>query len=268
MLVTSRPYPGLALDVDVDHPLRRIRPVALEPSPHAAKLQERAEQDLKGLLVNAGYADPSRHIARTLLRLLAAAEGPLSISDLAALSATEPEDVESVIERVAQLVQPVGPAEARRFSFGHETLRQATEDEFARDGRLDASRERIVLWAEGWKQRRWPIETTPAYLLDAYPDMLASRDPPQFHILIKDLAFIEATVIRLGVDKATGALRLGARQASAGRTTASLARLLVREAHHLRLPRPVNRPGYTTQQLHIAALATADADLAKAAVAE
>ena len=50
------------------------------------------------------------------------------------------------------------------------------------------ARERIVQWAEGWRQIGWPIETSPAYLLDSYPDMLAAHDYNRFRGVVQDLA--------------------------------------------------------------------------------
>jgi WD40 repeat protein len=47
--------------------------------------------------------------------------------------------------------------------------------------------------------------------------------------------------------------------------TSRLARTMMREAHHLRDPRRIRRPGYTRQQLCLAALAASDVELAEAA---
>jgi WD40 repeat protein len=265
VLVTSRPHPEVPRDVSLEHPLRRTHRHSLEPSPQATGLRERAEQELEAVLAPPGPDDPETGQARDVLRLLAAATGPLAVNDLAALSAKPTLVLQQVVDRqLSRVVQAIGPADAKRYVFAHETLLEASEAHFREYEGLDAAREEIIQWAERWRQIGWPIKETPAYLLDSYPGMLATYAAGGLLLLLGEFPFIEAAVARVGVDRAVGIMGMGARDGTAT-APSRLARLMVREAHHLRDPGLICRPGYTSQQLCLAALAASDVELAEEA---
>src|SRR5437588_5935724 len=183
-----------------------MRREVLEPSPYATELMERAEQELEAVLSPPGRDDPETGQARDVLGLLAAAAGPLAVKDLAALRALRAIGVQRILDRqLSRVLQPVGPADARRYVFAHETMREASEAHFEAFEDLGPARERIIQWAEHWRQSGWPIEESPTYLLDTYPGMLATYAPQELAVLQRDpLAWIEAAVARVGVDRAVG----------------------------------------------------------------
>ena len=278
VLVTSRPYPELPGDVDVDHPLRRLQPLTLEPSLHGADLKQRAQQELKAVLMPSGPDADALKDARELLCLLTAAEGPLSVQDLATLSSRQPYAVQlSIDSQVGRAVQRAGMAEAERFVFAHETLREHSEQHFARYGDLDAAREQIIEWAGTWGKHHWPIQQTPRYLLDSYPSMLAAHAPRLLHQLYDDsayveaavaqvdFAYVEAAVAQVGVERTMATLQLASRHNTGDQEMRQLLQILAREPHLLRPPHPVTRPGYVAGQLLLQALSIGAGALAKRA---
>ncbi len=263
VLVTSRPYPELPDDVDVDHPLRRVTPVVLAATTAAKDLEQRATLELRAVLQPGGNDDRDvLQRGRRVLCLLAAARGRLAADDLATLAGEDVFDIEDVLaKRVARIVQPVGSTPATRFTFAHETLRERCEQFFTDHGLIEEAAASVMAWATSYADKAWP-RGTPPYLLDSYPDLLAARAPDRLGPLVHDLAFVEAAVGRHGVDQTGATLAMAAAASNDGVAIARLHRLLLRESPHLRPPRPVSREGYVTQQLCLAALVAGDADLA------
>ena len=256
VLVSSRPYPAIPVDVDVSHPLRGLKKVPLSPSPRATRLKALAEQELVLVLQNDLGHHPLEEGAADVLCLLAAAEGPLRIEDLATLTNRKPEVIERLGRQViARQLQVVATDGDEAFVFGHDTLREACVDEFTKYGRLDAARDRLRAWAQNWATKGWPIEESPPYLVSSYPRMLARVVPQRLGELIEDLAFLEAAVARAGVNSTLALLSSQARWH--GTPAGDAIRLLGRQAHLLRRAQIsiIRRAGFVTQQIALEALA-------------
>ncbi|WP_264932138.1 trypsin-like peptidase domain-containing protein [Streptomyces sp. A012304] len=252
VLVTSRPHPDLPTDLPVDHPLRSITPVPVRQSSQARAVEQRARQEIEELLRG---NDPQADLAVEVLGLLAAASGPLAVGDLTALTGQRPRTIRRfVTERAARSLQPVGAEGQRRYQFAHAALldycangEDTSEPEF---------QARIHQWAREWQAQGWPIGTTPRYLLDSYPSVLAAHDRDQFRLLVTDIGWQDTTVRRIGVDAVLPHMR-DARLVT--RTGSSIAdRLIVAQAHNLRPPLPIERPGYVLGQLLMQALLDGD----------
>jgi hypothetical protein len=127
VLVSSRPHPELPTDIPIAHPLRATAAVALEPFPGATQLQALALQEIDHLKAR----DPD-DLALTVLGVLTAAAGPLTVDDLATLAAAPGASTLEQKRRIRRLVtvdaarslQPVGPETGRRYQFAHATLLQ------------------------------------------------------------------------------------------------------------------------------------------------
>jgi hypothetical protein len=182
VLVTSRPHPELPIDVPSGHPLTAPSiPVGLEPFEGAEQLADLARQEVYNL-THGVDADTAVEV----LGLLAAASGPLSVRDLAALSTdlASPSTVHTrrvrrlVTEQAARSLEPVGSLEETCYQFAHFSLLEYTQ---ATEELCDPEyRGRIHRWAEFWRDRGWPTwadatESTPRYLLDSYPGTLDSE---------------------------------------------------------------------------------------------
>jgi hypothetical protein len=182
VLVASRPYPELPVDVQDGHPLRppSIR-ADLTPFEGAEKLADLARQEIYHLTHGAD-ADT----AVDVLGLLTAAAGPLSVRDLATLyndlappSAAHRRRVRRLVtEQAGRSLEPIGSTEHSRYQFAHLSLLEYAD---STDELADPEyRNRIHHWAEWWRDHGWPtspdvIESTPSYLLDSYPGTLASE---------------------------------------------------------------------------------------------
>ncbi|YCK40250.1 hypothetical protein ACNF49_41155 [Actinomadura sp. ATCC 39365] len=171
IVVAGRPDPPVPRDVPHDHPLRDPRVArCLEPSAHARVIRMDAERELKRLLHGAP-------VERDLLGLVTAAGGGLSGSDLAALTGLSQWEVEERLHTVAgrtfasrsPLWQP--NAGVVVYVLAHEDLRAAAL-RYLGDGRLAEFRERLHVWADGYRGRGWPADT-PEYLLHGYFQLLA-----------------------------------------------------------------------------------------------
>ena len=79
VLVTSRPHPGIPIDVPGDHPLRQCVPRPLAPSPFARNIELAATNELMGQLHGG-------ELQETLLGYIAASGGGLTLADLAELT--------------------------------------------------------------------------------------------------------------------------------------------------------------------------------------
>jgi WD40 repeat protein len=194
VLVSSRLYPRLPDDVDPAHPLAALardnKLYTLPDSPHAVRLRELADQEISQLLRRAGD-----DLALDMLGLLTAARGgPLAAADLATLTGSRPWKVRGVLDgEAARILQQVGPTDAPRYTFAHETLLARCQQQGVGD---PSHARRIEEWAATWRDRGWPSardgqEGTPLYLLDRYPQTLYS-DPPRLRTLLTDVAWIQA----------------------------------------------------------------------------
>ncbi|MFE3033854.1 trypsin-like peptidase domain-containing protein [Streptomyces canus] len=176
VLVTSRPHPGVPLDVAYDHPLRSCTPRHLAPNEYA----RHTEAEARGELYAALHGDRAQV---DLLGLLTAAQGGLTVSDLTELTGLLPYEVENRIASVAgrslrtrtrwDLEQEQG------ILFAHESLREQAE--LALGSGLDAYRKRIHTWADGYRERRWPSDT-PGYLLHSYGRLLSAGNDTERYL--------------------------------------------------------------------------------------
>ncbi|WP_405996714.1 hypothetical protein [Streptomyces sp. NBC_00829] len=177
IMVAGRTNPPVPSDVHESHALysRHIDHV-LAVSEAARVVRQAAERDLQTLLAG-GWE------GREVARLVAAADGGLSIQDLADLlnqanSEMSPRDVRETlgghIGRSFQLRSAQWPGSEESpthlIFFAHEELRKATLKSMSPQV-LDAYRERIHAFVEHWRASEWPV-STPEYVLIGYPHLL------------------------------------------------------------------------------------------------
>jgi len=270
VLVTSRPYPELPFDVPLGHPLRTTLPVELTPFPDAQRLAGLARQEIDELLHG-----EDQDLATDVLGVLTASAGALAIDDIAALTgdlapatpAWSRQVDRLVTERAARSLQPVGPADRRRYQFAHSSLlEQAQTDQGLRELRHPDYRRRIERWADQWRAAGWPAPagqdgTTPRYLLDEYPATLKNQ-PQRLAALAGDIGWVAAALQTVGVDQVLADLGT-ARAAGAAPTDASGLLATVRnQAPNLRPPQPTDQPGYVLRQLCLQAAELSEDHLA------
>ncbi|MET8999757.1 hypothetical protein [Amycolatopsis sp. NPDC004169] len=168
VIVTGRPNPGIPPALHPDHPLRDpaiVRELVSSSAASAAELEMKG--DLDRLLD--GEAE-----ARDVLGLLVAARGGLSRDDLVELVGRQADSVHRILDSVE------GRAFSRRrarWNFGpevyvlaHEGLQARAVGRFGSDG-LQAYRDRLMAWADEYRDRGWPA-STPQFLLLGYPRLL------------------------------------------------------------------------------------------------
>ena len=250
VLAASRLYPGLPDDVDPAHPLVALRPdklYILPDSPHAARLRELADQEITQLLRRAGD-----DLALDVLGLLTAARGgPLAAADLATLTGSRPWKVRGVLDgEAARTLQQVGPADAPRYTFAHETLLARCQQHDVGDA--DHAR-RIEEWAATWRDLGWPVahdgkQGTPLYLLDGYPQTLYG-DPSRLAALAGDVGWITAAIRTLGVDTALAELKTAVATAPGESRLAAMHAALRGQAHYLRGREVAGDAGFVPRQL-------------------
>ncbi|MDH6222522.1 WD40 repeat protein [Streptomyces pseudovenezuelae] len=243
VLVTSRPHPDLPTDLPVDHPLRGVTPTPLRQSSEARAVEQRARQEIEELLRG---NDPQADLAVEVLGLLAAASGPLAVDDLTALTGQRPRTIRRfATERAARSLQPVGAEGQRRYQFAHAALL-----DYCANGEDTSELEfqaRIHQWAQEWQAQGWPTDTTPRYLLDSYPAVLAALDRERFHVFVTDIGWQDTAVRSIGVDAVLPHMRNARLVTEVGTSIAD--KLIVAQAHNLRPPLPTERPGYVVGQL-------------------
>ncbi|MFD0433311.1 trypsin-like peptidase domain-containing protein [Streptomyces chartreusis] len=243
VLVTSRPHPELPTDLPVDHPLRDVTAVPLRQSSQARAVEQRARQEIEELVRG---DNPQADLAVEVLGLLAAASGPLAVDDLSVLTDQRPRTIRRfVTERAARSLQPVGADEERRYQFAHTALLDHCAN--GEDTGEPEFQSRILQWARDWQAHGWPIDTTPRYLMDSYPTVLAAVDQDEFHALVTDIGWQDTTVRSIGVDAVLPHMRNARIVTRAGSSITE--KLIVAQAHNLRPPLPVERPGYVVGQL-------------------
>jgi tetratricopeptide (TPR) repeat protein len=166
VIVAGRPDPPVPDDVPGHHPLRDrsiVRP--LLPSRAALVIRTDMERDLDRIL-----AGPTTD--QDLLGLVVAAGGGLGGNDLAELTGNSVRYIERKLSTVAGRSFASRPShwpsgrDQVIYVMGHEQIQQAALDELG-ERRLTSYRERLHLWADTYRERRWP-ETTPEYLLRGY----------------------------------------------------------------------------------------------------
>lgn len=161
LLVTSRR--GAPNGIPRHHPLRKHRRT-LTPSAVTDRIYDMAVDEITTALN--GDEFPHR-----ILGLCTAARGPLTTTDLAVLL-----DDKVGASQVYSLVQKhlrrtvVQEAGVEGLVIAHPQLQAAAENRLGDE--LGQSQLRLSQWADSYQIRGWP-DTTPGYLLDAYPDMLA-----------------------------------------------------------------------------------------------
>ena len=165
-----------------------------------------------------------------------------------------------VTEDIARLLQPTGAAPAYRYSFAHDLLRQHSASEL--DDELADHRARIFTWAEHYQARSWPVDVTPLYLLDAYQTLLAREAADKLPTLLTDLAYLDTAIARVGVDRIASHVHKSRDMHLADVDLAAIGWRLDQEAHHLRPPYPLDKPGYVVRQLCLQALQGGYSELA------
>jgi WD40 repeat protein len=260
VLVTSRPYPELPIDVPSRHPLRQTEPVPLEATEAADEQRLLAMQEVAGLLLGASDS------ATQVLGTMAAAAGPLATDDLSALLPGVPADSlrRFLNDAATRTVQRVGPTGAERYQFAHETLLRTCQQRDDLD--VDARRQAIHGWVQQWRDADWPIPAgqkskTPLYVLDTYPSTLEDQ-PERLAALVGDVGWVAAAVQAVGVDRVLA--NLGAAQSAgpANEGVSIMLSVLRAQAQYLRPPQPLNQPGYVLRQLCLQAAELADKQLA------
>jgi hypothetical protein len=250
VLVASRLYPRLPDDVDPAHPLAALTPdqlYTLPDNPHAARVRELADQEITQLLRRA-----SDNLALDVLGLLTAAGGgPLTAADLAALTGSQLWKVRGVLDgETARTLQQVGPADAPRYAFAHETLLARCQQQGVGDPGHSG---RIEEWAATWRDRGWPSahdgeQGTPLYLFDRYPQKLYD-DSPQLAALAGDVGWVTAAIRTLGVDAVLAELKTAGAAAPGEPQLAAMQAVVRGQAHYLRGGEAADDPGFVPRQL-------------------
>jgi hypothetical protein len=255
VLVTSRPDSGVPRDIPLKHPLRQTQPVPLEPPEYATELVRLAGQEIHDLLNR-----EDQDLAADVLGVLAAAAGPLSIDDLATLIADSAPASAAwsrrisrfVTEEAARSLQPVGPADHRRYQFAHASLLEQAQA----DRNLDRPdyRRRIDRWADQWREAGWPTPAgedgmTPRYLLDEYPATLRNQ-PQRLMALATDIGWVTAAVQTVGVNQVVATFAAAEAVAESPADVSALLATL----QALRPPQPNDQPDYVLRQLSLLAV--------------
>jgi tetratricopeptide (TPR) repeat protein len=168
IILASRDSPDITEDLAPDHPLRSLNRTVLAPFPHARGIERLAKNELRELLTG----QPEH---RDLIGLITAAQGALTVADLAELTGQDGYDVEAVLSgRAGRVLTP----HATRTSDGlgdpgyvlaHEELRQQARGYLAK--RLPEYCRQLHDWADVYARNRWAA-STPMYLLLEYPSLL------------------------------------------------------------------------------------------------
>ncbi len=259
VLVTSRPYPELPIDVPSRHPLRQARLVPLEATEAAEEQRLLAMQEIEGLLRGASHLDIQ------VLGTMAAAAGPLAVDDLSMLLPDIPvRSLHRFLDDAAsRTVQRVGALGVERYQFAHETLLRTCQQRDDLD--VGARRQGIHAWVQRWRDAGWPTPagepgTTPRYLLDAYPSTLKDQ-PERLVALAGDVGWVAAGLQIIGVDRVLADLGAAHSAAPANDRVAAMLSALRAQTPHLRPPQPVGQPGYVLRQLCLQAAELADKQL-------
>ncbi|MER6443928.1 hypothetical protein [Streptomyces venezuelae] len=166
VVLAGRPHPPVPGDVPPEHPLHDpgiVRP--LRPSSRAAVVRRDMLRELGELL-------GGNPVERDLLGVLTAAGGGLTARDLGELVCRPAwevsERIASVAGRSFGLRRSVWrPGEwPDVYVLGHEELQTTAAERFG-EADLQAYRQRLHRWADGYRAREWPAHS-PEYLLRGY----------------------------------------------------------------------------------------------------
>jgi WD40 repeat protein len=242
--------------------------VHLEPFAGAESLIELARREINELTETAD-AD----LAMEVMGLLTAAAGPLSVQDLADLTSDvavpltgrRRQILHLLTRKTARSLESVGSGENQRYQFAHYSLLEYAQE--SQDLSDPEYRDRIHRWAEHWRHAGWPITAdlrtnTPRYLLEGYPTSLAG-DPDRLAALVGEVSWIDAVVRIIGVDHALAVLRTAAKGVQSDSVVTTMLDSVVRQARHLRSPRPIHQPGYVLRQLGLQAMELGDESVAE-----
>jgi Trypsin-like peptidase domain/WD domain, G-beta repeat len=263
VLVASRPHPELPYDLPVGHPLAETCPYELEAFAGSEELAGLARQELA--VLKRGSDD----LGADILGVLATVAAPLTVDDLAQLTAENGSPTPAhtrkvrrvVSEDAARSLQPVG-GDGERYQFAHLSLLEyARADRDLYDERYLG---RIVEWAAWWAAAGWPYNHpdgsgTPLFLLTDYPQALASaasasgREATEAAALMSDLGWIDAAIAAVGVDLVLASLRTAADGRESSLITEML-EVVELQADHLRVASATQQPGHATTQLGTTAL--------------
>jgi len=237
VLVTSRRHPGLPDDLDPDHLLWQVESEELGQVVTAARIEQRAAQELRTML------DDAR--TRRLLGLLAAAAGPMRTHELAAIDRADAFEVEAVLrDRAGRVLD--GFADGWRFA--HQTLLDQCRDVVFGPDLLRPFIATVDAWADQWRARQWPL-AAPRYLIEYYPwALLARREHERLAALVTDPLWLDTAIMVAGIDVALVVMRAAAVVPQIGHTL----RLVEVEAHQLRSAHAL-RAGQAALQLCLAA---------------
>ncbi|MEV8104585.1 hypothetical protein [Streptomyces sp. NPDC088135] len=260
VLVSSRPNPELPTDVPANHPLRAIQPETLDAFVGSAELAMLASHELTQLKRH----DPD-DLALTILGMLTAAAGPLTVDDLAVLTSAPATPTPSHVARIRRLVaseaarslQPIGRGKGVRYQFAHASLMQqaqADDDLTHPDYRL-----RIHDWADTWRKAGWPgavddkPRSTPLYLLGEYLTTL-SDEPAMQQTLVGDIRWAVAAVQAIGVDQVVAGTHSAVQVPGAAAPAVAVHTILRTRAHQLRDRQSARDPRFVARHLCLEAL--------------
>lgn len=161
IVVTSRRYLDLPIDVPSRHPLRDCSERSLQPFPIGMHLEMEARRDLSDVEIDG--------LSHDIIGFLAAAGSGLTVGDLAELTG---EDYRAIAERLesdrlARLLYRYSSSKTPgdsdpAYLFAHVALLEAAERAFEID--ISRYRDRINELADAYAAAGWP-DTTPRYLL-------------------------------------------------------------------------------------------------------
>jgi len=163
VLIASRKGYSIPDDVDAASLLRNCRKLELPQTPYVRELRERAESELQD--------QAEDKTGRELLRYLTAAGAALDESDLAELTGIDRLDIrEHISGHLGRSLRHVTPS-SDSYVFAHEELSKAASNQLFRQD-LPIYRTKIRDWADRrcneLAGRRWPVDSTPVFLLEGY----------------------------------------------------------------------------------------------------
>ncbi len=204
VIVASRLHPPVPSDVPADHPLReRDLPHALGASEHARVIRDKAQRELRAILNGAACQ-------KELLGFIAAADGGLTIADLAELTGQAPHQISDSLGGAAARVFTTRPGpwtspdeqDGAVYLMAHETLHAEAITALG-EREVSDYRNRIHAWAQRYAAGGWP-PATPGYLLRDYFQMARdNRDTRHVLACATDPARHERLLHRTGSDTAT-----------------------------------------------------------------
>lgn len=268
VLVASRPHPELPVDVPVGHPLAHTQRLRLGSFSGAKRLADLARQEIDDLIRR-----DDDGLAADLVGLLAAAAGPMTVQDLAAMTVMSPPSpgrankIRALItSSMARSLQVSHLTRQVRYQFAHESLLAYAQGHDDLD--RPEYRRRLHEWAERWRAVNWPTiadggECTPEYLLDAYPSTLNSSSQRLVQ-LTSDVGWIEAAIDSAGVETTLANLRRAAAANPGNREIEAVLMAVNGQAHYLQPEHLIGQPGYTLRQLCMQANELVEERLAEA----